>query len=115
MKKKRISVQSGKNKGRALQQKVVKKLLEKYPQLEPDDVKSNPMGSGGEDVLLSPAARRLLPYSIECKKRATLVVYQYYKQAEANSKSHEPLLVVEQNHGKPLAIIDLDHFLDLLK
>jgi hypothetical protein len=36
------------------------------------------MGATGEDLLLSPAARRQLPISLECKSRASISVYGFY-------------------------------------
>lgn len=70
------------------------------------------MGSNGSDVKLSPAAKRLFPYEIECKARKALSVVTDYEQA-ARHGSGEPLLVVQKDRGKPLAVISLDHFLDL--
>jgi len=107
---------SGKAKGRKLQQVVRDKILEAFPVLEPDDVKSTSMGAGGEDVQLSPAARKLMPYSIECKARASISVYAWYQQAKTNApKGMEPLLVIKQNYGKPLVVVDLDHYMELCK
>ena len=65
-----IKPSSSKAKGRRLQQAVRDGILEAFPALEPDDVKSTSMGAGGEDVQLSPAARKLFPYQIECKPKA---------------------------------------------
>jgi hypothetical protein len=72
------------------------------------------MGAGGVDVKLSEAAYKLVPYAIECKSLKTVAVYKFYEQAQAH-KSGEPLVVVKANQKSPLAIMDLDHFLDLLK
>ena len=107
---------SGKAKGRKLQQVVRDKILEAFPILEPDDAKSCSMGASGEDVQLSPAARRLFPYSVECKARASVSVYAWYQQAKTNApKGMEPLLVIKQNYGKPLVVVDLDHYMELVK
>jgi len=107
---------SSKAKGRKLQQLVRDKILDAFPILEPDDVKSTSMGASGEDVQLSPAARKLMPYSIECKARASISVYAWYQQAKTNSPTGmEPLLVIKQNNSKPLVVIDLDEFMELVK
>jgi len=66
------TVQSRKQKGRRLQQAVRDLILENFKELEPDDVRSTPMGVSGTDVQLSPAARRLFPYSTECKNTERL-------------------------------------------
>ena len=109
-----MTPQSAKAKGRTLQKTVVALILEAFPNLEPDDVKSTSMGASGEDVQLSPAARKLVPYQIECKSKAKSQVHTYYEQAKTHGK-HEPLVIVKMDYKKPLAIVDLDHFLELLK
>ena len=102
---------SAKAKGRKLQQDVVRIILSVCPSLEPDDVTSRSMGAGGEDVLLSPAARSLLPLSIECKSRASYAFYKDYDQACINApKGTEPILVAKANHRKPVVIVDAEYF-----
>lgn len=110
-----ISAQSAKAKGRRLQQAVRDNILSAFPSLEPDDVRSTSMGAGGEDVQLSPAARKLFPYSVECKNLAKIAVFNYYEQSQTNAGSYEPLVVIKQNRSKPLAVVDFDHFMELVK
>ncbi len=110
-----MKTSSAKAKGRNLQKYVRDKILSYFPQLQLDDVRSCSMGSSGEDVQLSVAARRLLPISVECKSNARHAVYSLYAQAVANAKDYEPVLVIKQNKSKPLAIVDLDYFLKLHK
>lgn len=106
---------SCKAKGRIHQQYVVKKILEYFPELQSDDVLSRGMGGQGEDLMLSPRARQLLPISIECKSNAKHAIYKHYKQATDNAKNYEPVLIVKQNHSDPLVVIDLDYFLGLMR
>lgn len=111
-----MKTSSAKAKGRLLQQLIRDKILDAFPRLEPDDVKSTSMGAQGEDIQLSPAARRWFPYSVEAKSRASVGVYAWYQQAKANApKDMEPILVIKQNHSKPLVLIDLDAFMELVK
>lgn len=110
-----ITTQSAKAKGRKVQQLVRDALLKLFPNLEPDDIKSVSMGASGEDILLSPAARKKIPYSIECKSRSKIGIYAMYEQAEANSGKHEPLLIIKADRKKPLAVVDMDHFMKLIK
>jgi hypothetical protein len=105
---------SAKDKGRKLQQWVRDKLLEGAPELEQDDIKSTSMGAGGEDVQLSPAARKVYPAQFECKNRAKIAVYQDYQQAMTHGK-HEPVVILKQNYAKPLALVDAEWFFKLLK
>lgn len=111
-----IKTSSAKAKGKKLQNLVRDKILEVYWQLEPDDVKSTTMGEKGEDVQLSPAARKLFPYSVECKVRASMPVYGWYAQAKHNAPhGMEPMLVIKQDRSKPLVMVDLDHYFSLLE
>jgi hypothetical protein len=111
-----LKTASSKQKGRLLQQVVRDKILEAFPRLEKDDVVSTSMGASGADVQLSPTARRSFPYSVEAKSRATISTYKWYDQAVSNTKpSTEPLLVIKANRRKPLVVIDLDAFMELVK
>ena len=71
------------------------------------------MGAGGEDVQLSSAARSLVNYTIECKNRKAIAVYKDYEQAKTHGLV-EPLVVLKQNLSKPLALVDAEHFFDLV-
>lgn len=110
-----ITVQSAKAKGRRLQQWVRDKLYALFPTLEEGDVTSTSMGAGGEDIKLSPAARKLIPYSIECKQKKKHSVYTMYDQAIANSGKHTPLLIVRQDRREALVVVDAEHFFKLIQ
>lgn len=109
-----MTPQSAKAKGRNLQQLVAKKLIESFPQFTGLDISSTSMGVNGEDVKLSQSAKDLLQIQIECKNRAKIAVFQDYAQAKTHGNA-EPVVVLKQNHSKPLALIDLDYFIQLLK
>ena len=110
-----ISTASRKQKGRTFQQALMRLLLAKFPQLEKDDISSRSMGAGGEDLLLSPAARKLIPYSFECKSLARFVGHNYIEQAVTNTPAGSaPVAVVKANHKKPVVIMYLDDFVELL-
>ncbi len=104
--------QSGKAKGRRLQQWIANEILNRFTGLDPDDVTSRSMGCGGEDVLLSPKARGKFPFSVEAKNTERLNLHRAYSQCVENSKDlHEPLLIVKKNHSKPLAVVDAEWFI----
>lgn len=111
-----MKTSSAKAKGRALQQKVRDSILKLFPDLELDsDVRSAIMGETGEDIKLSSKARKVFPYSVECKSLKTVGVYKFYDQAISNTpKGVEPLVVVKQNFRKPLAVVDFEHFMELV-
>ncbi len=110
-----MKTSSAKQKGRKLQQHVRDAILEAFPRLEPDDVKSTSMGASGEDIQLSPAARRWFPFSVECKARESIATYAWFEQAKTNAGGHHPLLVIKQNRSKPLVVLDFDTFMELVR
>ena len=108
-----MTIKANKQKGRRLQQWVVSKLLLLLPGVKPDDVVSRPMGSNGEDIMLSPYARKLFPYSIECKNQEKLNLWSAWNQTEKNSSDFQPVLIVSKNKHRPLAVVDAEHYLEL--
>lgn len=111
-----IKTQSAKAKGRRHQQWVRDKILSLFPKaLLPDDVRSTSMGAGGEDIQLSPAARRLFPYSVECKAFKSFAIYKVMEQAAENCPDKaEPVAIIKADRRKPLAVLDAEHFLNLI-
>ena len=106
---------SKKAKGRKHQQWTRDELLKRFPALEKDDIRSISMGASGEDLLLSPAAKKLIPYSFECKSLARFAGYKFMKQAESNtSEGMQPIAVVKANRERPLVLIDAEYFFDLI-
>jgi hypothetical protein len=106
-----VKTSSAKAKGRNLQKWVAARLLEHAAkELEGDDIKSTSMGAGGEDVMLSPAARKVYPWQIECKSYARIAVYDFYNQACSHG-THEPIVFIKQNGCKPLAVMDAEYFI----
>ena len=105
---------SAKNKGKRLQNKIRDLILEKFDILEPDDVRSITMGDSGEDILLSPAARRLFPFSVECKNQEKLNIWSALEQAEENSGKHSPLVIFKRNRSKTYAVLEFEELLKLL-
>ena len=113
--KKKISPRSGKAKGRRLQQQVRDLLLETFQnELEFDDIRSAIMGESGEDIKLSPAARKLIPYSFECKNQEKLNIWEALNQAEENSGVSAPVLIFKRNRSKTYAVIDIEEFIKLI-
>ena len=111
-----MKTRSAKNKGKRLQNSVRDILLETFKdQLEPDDIKSTTMGESGEDIQLSPAARKLIPYAFECKNVEKLNIWSALEQAEANSEKGKPVLVFKRNRSKIYAVLELKDFVNLIK
>ena len=106
--------QSCKSKGRRLQQQIAALLVERFPELEPDDIRSTSMGCPGEDLLLSPRARAQLPYAFEMKNQERLNLWASIQQCDANAGPHVPVLIVKRNRVAPRVVLPLAHFLDLI-
>ena len=109
-----MKTQSRKAKGRRLQQQFMQLLIEKLD-IDPEDIESRSMGAGGEDLIMSKAARNKFPYSIECKNQEKLNIWSAYEQAEANAGKFEPLVVIKKNRRNPLVIVDAEYFVNLHK
>lgn len=105
--------QSAKNKGRKLQQYVRDILLAFAKSLEIDDIRSTAMGAGGEDVQLSPAARKIYPWSIECKNVEKLNIWKAIEQTEANCKGHTPMVVFKKNSKRAYIALPFDVFMNM--
>lgn len=111
---------SAKQKGRALQDWTTK-LIRKLTGLDSDqkythdgDIQSRSMGAGGTDVVLSPAAKKLVPFDIECKNCESWHIDKWMGQAEQNSiKGRIPIIVAKKNRKKALVIIDAKEFFSL--
>ena len=109
-----MKTRSAKNKGKRLQNNVRDLLLETFSDLEPDDIRSAIMGETGEDIKLSPAARRLIPYSFECKNQEKLNIWDSLQQAEENSGVYDPVLIFKRNRSKTYAVVNIEKFIELI-
>ena len=110
-----MKTRSAKAKGRRLQNKIRDLLLEEFKELEPDDIRTAIMGETGEDIKLSPAARRKIPYSFECKNQEKLNIWDSLNQAEENSGDYPPILIFKRNRSKTYVTIELEDFLKIIK
>ena len=106
------SIRHAKTKGRKLQNYVRDRLRDAFPQLEEDDIKSQTMGMTGEDIVLSPAARKLIPYSFECKNVERLNLWDSIQQAETNSEDRLPILVIKRNRSKVYAVVEFEKLME---
>jgi hypothetical protein len=72
------------------------------------------MGESGEDIKLSPAARKLIPYSFECKNQEKLSIWSSLEQAAENSGDYPPVLIFKRNRSKTYVTIELEEFMKLI-
>lgn len=124
--------QSRKQKGRLFQQQIVKAILDFFPELTENDVKSTSMGKPGSDLELSEKALRMLNIEPECKFQEKLNVHNAMKQVtdRLNKKKPKqfknvdtmvktilkiPVLFFKKSYSEPYVCIRLDDFLSLLR
>jgi len=106
---------SAKAKGRRLQNLLRDLLRTAFSFLHEDDIKSQTMGMGGEDVILSPEARKYIPYSFECKNVERLNLWEAIDQAKSNCGGRVPIVVIKKNRRNPYAVIPLEEFISFIK
>lgn len=113
-----MKTSSAKAKGRRLQNYVVEKLLGKSwnSVLIDEDIRPAIMGETGVDIKLSPLAKSVIPFDIECKNQENLNIWKAIEQAEANSgKGRIPLLIFKRNNSGVYAVIEFEKLLDLTR
>lgn len=85
--------------------------------LEDADVESRGMGQNGEDLVLSPAFRRLLNLDFECKSVEALNVaktfFDHYKKYK--DRPSLKLLAHKRNRQEPLVTLLWTDFIQLLR
>lgn len=111
-----MKTSSAKGKGRKLQQIVRDTLLESFPILEPDDIRSTSMGVSGVDIQLSPAAKKIIPYGIECKNQESLSIWACMEQAIKNAISIKlkPVLIFKRNRSKIFTVLCFTDFIEMI-
>lgn len=106
--------QSAKSKGRRLQQFVRDAIMKAFPNLKKGDVRSTPMGVSGSDIMLSPAAREVFPYNVECKNVEKLNIWKAIEQAKEGDEGDIPIVIFKKNNADPMVAMPFEHFMELL-
>jgi hypothetical protein len=109
-----VKTSSAKAKGRRLQNDVAFRIATQF-ELQPGDVKPAVMGESGEDIHLSPAARKVFPFSVECKNQERLNIWDALEQTQKNAGVHHPLLIFKRNRSTTYAAMPLAVLLQILK
>jgi hypothetical protein len=108
-----ISTASRKQKARLHQQSVQGRILKLDEKLTEEDVRSAPMGVPGEDLQLSPRAREVFPFNVECKRRKAFAFYKDMEQAEGHGP-HTPLLFMRADRKKGVVMMYEEDFFKLI-
>jgi hypothetical protein len=108
-----------KDKGEQFQQEVVAKLRDVRQGFTSQDVQSCRMSAHGEDIILSPQARQVLPITVECKAEKKHAAHTTWKQAHRQAKKlclpeqPEPVVCIKVTGEVPLASMRLEYALAL--
>lgn len=104
-----MRVSSRKAKGRKLQNTVASLLRNKYREvLEAEDIRPALMGESGVDIKLSPQAKKIIPWDVECKNQEKWNVEEWWKQTVNNTcEGRKPLLVIKKNRHEELVVLRL--------
>ena len=101
---------SAKAKGRRLQdfvRDVFRDIFRK--ELEPDDITSRQMGGAGTDVVLTPSAKKLIPFDIEAKNQEKFNLNEAMKQAISNCKDNRiPMVVFSKKRSKTYCVVEFE-------
>ena len=73
------------------------------------------MGMGGEDIVLSPKAKKLIPYSFECKNTERLNLWKAIEQSYDNCEDRVPVVIIKRNRSKVYAVIEFGEFIKLIR
>lgn len=109
-----IKTSSCKAKGRKLQQYIAKRLTEVF-NLGEGDCESRPMGSPSVDIMMSPKARKLFPFSIESKSWKKTPSRAAIEQANHNKYRNTLAAVVWKpprvGPAKSIIMFDFEEFM----
>lgn len=108
---------SAKAKGRMLQQWVGQKIstVTGRPFGADEEIASREMGQSGTDIRLIGEAKRLFPFSVECKNQQSWSVHTWAAQARKNCTEEMPwLLFAKRNHMEPVVVMDARVFFRII-
>lgn len=112
-----MKTSSAKAKGRLLQQIVAKALTEQLAEfgILEGDFRSVSMGASGEDIILSPAAKKVVgDLRVECKNVEALNVVTVFWEHQAKYQDKPAILVSKRNKTKPLVTMTFEKYMELL-
>lgn len=118
--RKRILPSSAKAKGRNWQYKVAGDIADacgvEFSQDDEAEVSSRPMGQHGADIILRGRARRMFPWSVECKAQETVRLDDWVRQAMMNA-GESPFVIAVHTKALPrdVAVLEWGDFLSLFR
>lgn len=124
-----MKTSSCKAKGRKACKEVADLLLKYAPELKVDDVRVTSSGATGEDILMSPFARSIYPFTIEVKNQESLNIWSALNQAKqhlisasqipnkpnSDQSSVTPVLCFRRNRSLLYISMEMEDFLKLFR
>jgi hypothetical protein len=107
---------SAKAKGRRACQELKEKLLKAYPELEDGDIVVTPSGVNGEDLQMSPLAKKTIPLTFEVKNQERLNIWKAIDQSKTHidtGDKRKPVVAFKRNNSRMYLTIDVEDFLEL--
>lgn len=92
-------------------------ILSETTGLEPGNFIVTPSGVTGPDILLSPLAKEVVPFVIECKNQEALNIWSAMSQAESHVDPNDPrvpLLVFTRNRSPMYCAMEFELLCRLL-
>lgn len=110
-----MNTSTAKAKGRLGQQEIVAKILAEVKfKLQEGDIVSRPMGSQGDDLIMSPLALKSLYFDgWEIKRRAKVSICRWIEQC-VKRKAKKPIVCVREDRGEWLCIVRFDDLIKLI-
>jgi hypothetical protein len=113
-KPRKCSIRSAKSKACRHQNNIRDAIREDNPDLDPADVTSAIMGQAGTDIVLTPRAKSVHPWSYEAKAHANGFTKAYDALAQADRRDGlTPVAIVKHDRAQPLAILAYPDFREL--
>jgi hypothetical protein len=109
------TVASRKQKGHSLQKKIVQMILEAFPDLTENDVRSVPGSVPGPDVWLSEKALSCFYYDVEAKCQEALNIWAAMQQLEDRKSDKKQVLIFKRNRSETYACMKVADFFSLVK
>lgn len=112
-----MKTSSAKAKGRRACAEVIE-LLKRFSAvpLGDGDLEITTSSVPGEDIRMSPAARKQFPFAIESKNQEKLQIWSALEQAESYRKEDRiPLLFFRRNRSKLYVALDAEEFFELTR
>ena len=111
-----MKTSSAKAKGRVLQDFIRDVFRDIFRDvLEKDDITSRIMGCSGTDIILSPQASKLIPFSIESKNQEKFSINKSLRQAIDNAEDDRiPLVVFSKNRDDIYVSLKFNDFIKLI-